>query len=232
VSGRDPIDADEEWVEVQDTGPERNLRVERRDPIDVLRDALLEGEHCLNALWEVKDALRKLPDDLAKKINEVDFEEALEALAVLERQLAAAPSDPDYSPAFQHEYQRLWHEASARAVAAEAALAEANQRADGNLLAYEGALGTVERANQQARNLADALRELDGPYQWLADNYQAALEAMPTELYAAFAAARAALDRHTSSDDEPPAPDPRLVKELNTDGGLVGRHTHPDKAVT
>jgi hypothetical protein len=165
VSGRDPIDADEEWVEVQDTGPERNLRVERRDPIDVLRDALLEGEHCLNALWEVKDALRKLPDDLAKKINEVDFEEALEALAVLERQLAAAPSDPDYSPAFQHEYQRLWHEASARAVAAETALAEANreqrrwyehfhtlmQRAD----AAEIALGAAER---RANDLTALLR--------------------------------------------------------------------------
>jgi uncharacterized coiled-coil protein SlyX len=115
VSGRDPIDADEEWVEVQDTGPERNLRVERRDPIDVLRDALLEGEHCLNALWEVKDALRKLPDDLAKKINEVDFEEALEALAVLERQLAEQTVD--------------LRDLGEELVAAEAALAEANQQA-------------------------------------------------------------------------------------------------------
>lgn len=37
-------------------------------------------------------------------------------------------TDPDYSPAYQDEYQRLWHEAAARAEAAEAELADAKER--------------------------------------------------------------------------------------------------------
>ena len=40
-------------------------------------------------------------------------------------------SDPDYSPAYQDEYQRLWHEAAARAEAAEAERDEWKQAASG-----------------------------------------------------------------------------------------------------
>jgi hypothetical protein len=59
--------------------------------------------------------------------------------------------DPDYTPAFQDEYQRLWHEAAARA-----------DRAENDLLneshAYERAMERAEAAEARVAQLEGALR--------------------------------------------------------------------------
>jgi len=64
-------------------------------------------------------------------------------------------SDPDYSPAYQDEYQRLWHEAAARAEAAEAERDEWKQAASGRTVSCSN----CETTEAEIVRLREALTE-------------------------------------------------------------------------
>lgn len=94
---------------------------------------------------------RPLPDS-APVYMKRDNEKHIAAWDALERL-----SDPDYSPAYQDEYQRLWHEASSRAERAEARV----KRLEEALRAIQAVAVTSQNHHAEPHRL-DWLREIEG----------------------------------------------------------------------
>ena len=139
-----------------------------RDPIDVLREHLRHDGS-----------------------GQPTLADAEEALAVLERQLSAN------SLVIRDHLRRRAERAEDRAVAAEAALAEANRERDQWKYAHDAAAKDWAEANQQARDLADALRATTDTLTFVA--YWEPKDKRKVER--ALAKARAALGRHTQADE-------------------------------
>ena len=72
---------------------------------------------------EVRSALDRVEAEIARLERE-------KQVLVREAVRFTRGGDPDYSPDYQDEYQRLWHEAAARAEAAEAELARLREERD------------------------------------------------------------------------------------------------------
>lgn len=69
-------------------------------------------------------------------------------------------TDPDYSPAYQDEYQRLWHEAAARAEAAEAERDTARAAHAISADLFVAAEAEVARLNHENGKLEEEARAL------------------------------------------------------------------------
>ena len=111
-----------QWLQSEHVhNPHCSIERQRPCDCDVLRHA--PARAALSALQARVEAAERERDEARKAIYDRDEYGRKTGCDCHEH----STGDPDYTPAYQDEYQRLWHEAAARAQRLESALEDTNE---------------------------------------------------------------------------------------------------------